>query len=174
VDDEEKTLDLIEQAADDNHIVILTGGISVGDFDFVPEVLKKAGFEIHFRSLAVQPGKPSIFAVRGEKYLFALPGNPVSSFVQFELLVRHLINSCTGNRESEKTIRLPLGFDLQRKRTDRKAFIPVLITADGMIGQVEYHGSAHIHSFIHARGIVSIDMGVSEIRKGTVCDVRLL
>jgi len=174
VDDEEKTLALIEKASSENHIVVLTGGISVGDFDFVPEVLKRAGFDIRFRSLAVQPGKPSIFAIRGYCYVFALPGNPVSSFVQFELLVRHLINTMTDCFTTAKVRKLPLGFDYKRKRTDRKAFIPVVFGIDGSVSPVEYHGSAHIHSYIFADGIISVEIGNNAIQKGTLVDVRFL
>lgn len=174
VDDEAKTLELIEKAVQENDIVVLTGGISVGDFDFVPEVLIKAGFNLRFRSIAVQPGKPSIFAIRNRKYLFALPGNPVSSFVQFELLIRHLVNSMTGCFDSERTKQLPMGIDYRRKRTDRKAFIPVTVTFEGKVVPVEYHGSAHIHSYINADGIMSVEIGTKEISKGTHVDVRFL
>jgi molybdopterin molybdotransferase len=173
-DDEAKTLALIEKAANENHIVVLTGGISVGDFDFVPELLLKAGFDIRFRSLAVQPGKPSIFATKGSTYVFALPGNPVSSFVQFELLVRHLIHTMTGCYSSAKVRQIPLGFDYKRKRKDRKAFVPVVFSKDGVVIPVEYHGSAHIHSYILADGIISVEIGINEIKKGTLVDVRFL
>ena len=174
VDDMNATRDLIEKAVSENDIVVLTGGISVGDFDFVPAVLESAGFDLKFRSLAVQPGKPSIFATRAGKYLFALPGNPVSGFVQFELMVRHLINTMTGCFDSEKTIRLPLGMDYRRRRTDRKAFVPVTVTEEGMVVPVDYHGSAHIHSYIHALGVISVELGVNQISKGTLLDVRFL
>jgi molybdopterin molybdotransferase len=174
VDNEEQTAQLIEKASEENDIVILTGGISVGDFDFVPAVLKKAGFDIKFRSLAVQPGKPSIFATRGSTRLFALPGNPVSSFVQFEMMVKFMLKLMTSNNSMEKTIRLPLGFDYSRKRTDRKAFMPVVLSSEGTAASIEYHGSAHIQSYIHADGIISIEIGQNEIKKGTLVDVRLL
>ncbi|MBK7029174.1 MAG: molybdopterin molybdotransferase MoeA [Bacteroidales bacterium] len=174
IDDETSTLALIEKASAENDIVILTGGISVGDFDFVPAVLEKAGFNLLFRSLAVQPGKPSIFATRNHTYVFALPGNPVSGFVQFELLVKHLMNYCVADTRHSKILRLPLGFDYRRKRTDRKAFVPIMILSDGTIGKVDYHGSAHIHSYIHADGFMAVELGVQEILKGSLADVRLL
>ncbi|NVO21575.1 MAG: molybdopterin molybdotransferase MoeA [Bacteroidetes bacterium] len=174
VDDEAETLSLIEKACAENQIVILTGGVSVGDFDFVPAVLARAGFDLKFRSIAVQPGKPSIFATRGSTYLFALPGNPVSSFVQFELLVRHLLNHMSGNFDSAKLRKLTMGFDYTRKRTDRKAFIPVAFLEDGSVGPIEYHGSAHIHSYIFAEGIISVEIGSNVINKGTLVDVRFL
>ncbi|MDO9257850.1 MAG: molybdopterin molybdotransferase MoeA [Bacteroidales bacterium] len=173
-DTEEATLEIIQQAAAESDIVILTGGISAGDFDFVPAVIQQAGFDIKFRSMAVQPGKPVIFATRGNQYLVALPGNPVSSFVQFELLVKHLITLITGNNSPDIQLKVPMGIDYTRKRTTRKAFFPVYFSAEGTVMPVEYHGSAHIHSYIHAHGIVTIEIGESEIKKGTPVDVRLV
>jgi molybdopterin molybdotransferase len=173
-DTEEATLDIIQQAAALCDIVILTGGISAGDFDFVPAVIQQAGFDIKFRSIAVQPGKPVIFATRGSQYLVALPGNPVSSFVQFELLVKHLIKLITGNKVPELQLKVPIGVDYTRKRTSRKAFFPVYLSIDGTVMPVEYHGSAHIHSYINAHGIVTIEIGETEIKKGTLVDVRLI
>jgi len=173
-DNEEITLQLIEQAVNQSDIVVLTGGISVGDFDFVPEVIQQAGFELKFRSLAVQPGKPVIFATKKGKYLVALPGNPVSSFVQFEMLVRHLIRLITGNSSELPSVKLPMGMDYIRKRSTRKTFFPVSLTPEGTTLPVDYHGSAHIHAYIHAQGIVTIQIGEQEIKKGTLVDVRLV
>jgi len=173
-DTEAATFEIIQQAASESDIVILTGGISAGDFDFVPAVIQQAGFDIKFRSMAVQPGKPVIFATRGNQYLVALPGNPVSSFVQFELIVKHLIKLITGNNVPGIKLKVPMGVDYKRKRTTRKAFFPVYFSADGTAMPVEYHGSAHIHSYINAHGIVTIEIGENEISKGTLVDVRLV
>jgi len=173
-DSEEATLQIIQYAAAESDIVILTGGISVGDFDFVPAVIQQAGFDIKFRSMAVQPGKPVIYATRGTQYLVALPGNPVSSFVQFEMLVKHLIKLLTGNSGAEMQLKVPMGITYTRKRTSRKAFFPVYLSSEGTAMPVEYHGSAHIHSYIHAQGIVTIEIGENEIKKGTLVDVRLV
>ncbi len=173
-DTEEETLEIIQQTAAESDIVILTGGISAGDFDFVPAVIQQAGFDIKFRSMAVQPGKPVIFATRGNQYLVALPGNPVSSFVQFELLVKHLIKLITGNNVPAMKLKVPMGIDYTRKRTTRKAFFPVYLSSEGTAMPVEYHGSAHIHSYINAHGIVTIEIGENEISKGTLVDVRLV
>jgi molybdopterin molybdotransferase len=171
-DTEKSTQNLIEDAANQCDIVILTGGISAGDFDFVPKVIQQVGFDIKFRSLAVQPGKPIIFATRENKYLVALPGNPVSSFVQFEMTVRHLISLITGNPTSKKDFLIPIGIDYTRKKTARKAFFPVYFTKEGTALPVEYHGSAHIHSYIYADGIATIEIGEKELTKGTPLHVR--
>jgi molybdopterin molybdotransferase len=174
IDTEEASLQIIQQTAAESDIVILTGGISAGDFDFVPAVIQQAGFDIKFRSLAVQPGKPVIFATRDKQYLVALPGNPVSSFVQFELLVKHLIRLITGNHTPAIKLKVPMGADYIRKKSDRKAFFPVYLSAEGTAIPVEYHGSAHIHSYIHAHGIANIEIGEKQISKGTLTDVRLV
>jgi len=173
-DTEEDTLEIIQQTAAESDIVILTGGISAGDFDFVPAVIQQAGFEIKFRSMAVQPGKPVIFATRQNQYLVALPGNPVSSFVQFEMLVKHLIKLITGNKNKGIQIKVPVGIDYKRRNISRKAFFPVYFSAEGTALPVEYHGSAHIHSYVHADGIATIEIGENEISKGTLVDVRLV
>jgi molybdopterin molybdotransferase len=173
-DTEEATLEIIQKASQESDIVILTGGISAGDFDFVPTVIQQAGYEIKFRSMAVQPGKPVIFATRGNQYLVGLPGNPVSSFVQFELLVKHLIRLITGKTSKEMQVTVPMGADYKRRNTGRKAFFPVYLSEEGTALPVEYHGSAHIHSYIHAQGIVSIEIGKEIISKGTLVHVRLV
>jgi molybdopterin molybdotransferase len=173
-DTEEATLQLIQQASAESDIVILTGGISAGDFDFVPAVIQQAGYEIKFKQLAVQPGKPVIFATRADQYLVALPGNPVSSFVQFEMLVKHLIKLISGDLSKENQLKAIMDINYTRKKTTRKAFFPVYFTTEGTAMPVEYHGSAHIHSYIHADGIATFEIGESEIKKGTPVNVRLV
>ena len=69
-------------------IVVISGGVSAGKFDFVPSVLKDLGVETHFHKINLKPGKPLLFGTREGKLVFGLPGNPVSSFVGFELFVR--------------------------------------------------------------------------------------
>ena len=174
LDTEEATLQIIQQTAAESDIVILTGGISAGDFDFVPAVIQQAGFDIKFRSIAVQPGKPVIFATRGNQYLVALPGNPVSSFVQFELIVKHLIKLITGNKAPGINLKVPMGVDYSRKKNARKAFFPMYFSSEGTAMPIEYHGSAHIHSYIHAHGIATIEIGENQIKKGSLVDVRLV
>lgn len=173
-DNENDTFEILNQAVLQSDLVLLSGGISAGDFDFVPEVIQKAGFEILFRSMAVQPGKPLIFAVRDKKYIVALPGNPVSSYVQFEMLVTHLIRKITGNLSPVRETNMPFGVEYVRKKASRKAFIPVLIDEDGMVYPVDYHGSAHMHAYVNAQAIASIPEGCFSISKGTLVNVRFI
>ncbi len=77
-------------------IVISSGGVSVGDYDFVDRLLEELGAEIHVRSVAVKPGKPLTFATLGEKLYFGLPGNPGSAMVTFLRFVRPAIGKRSG------------------------------------------------------------------------------
>ncbi|MFZ4398680.1 MAG: gephyrin-like molybdotransferase Glp [Bacteroidales bacterium] len=172
-DNKVSTYEKISNAMQNNDIVLLTGGVSMGDFDYVPEIMKEIGINILFKSIAVQPGRPTVFGIKDDKYIFGLPGNPVSSFVQFEMLVKPLIKKICGGQYKSSEIILTMGKDLLRKKTERKSFIPVSIM-NGEILPVDYHGSAHIHSYVYADGIISMEKGVLSLKKGEKVNVRQL
>ncbi len=167
----EDTYNKVNSAVNDNDIVLLTGGVSMGTYDFVPKVLEKAGVKIDFDAIAVKPGKPTTFGMAGKKFCFGLPGNPVSSFIQFDLLVKPLIYKLMGHNFQPVDIQLPLGIEYKRKKADRRAYMPVQIK-EGKAFPVDYHGSAHIHALSSADGIISIEIGKEEIKKGELVHVR--
>jgi molybdopterin molybdotransferase len=172
-DTAESTALAINEGFDHHDILVLTGGVSQGTYDFVPQVMADCGVEILFHHLAVQPGKPSLFGRRGDgKYVFGLPGNPVSSFIQTELLVKQLCYQIQGHHRSVPEIMLPLGVDYHRKRAARKSFVPVMIN-NSTVYPVEYHGSAHIQALNGTHGIITIEPGVEFIREGEPVHVRL-
>ncbi len=170
-DSEASTREIITKALAGCDVVLLTGGVSMGDFDFVPRVLNDLGIEIQFDSIAVKPGRPTVFGVKHGKYLFGLPGNPVSSFVQFELLVKPMLYALMGHQFKPPVLKMPMGETYTRRKAKRKSFIPVVIKS-GMAFPVEYHGSAHIHSYIFADGMVAVETGKSTLEKGEMVDVR--
>jgi len=163
----------LEKALEENDLVLLTGGVSMGDFDLVPAVMQDAGVGILFRKVAIQPGKPTVFGRRGDRYLFGLPGNPVSSFVLFEIMVRPFLLKQMGALPAKNTLRLPMGTAYMRKRTDRMGLVPVSIR-DGEVFPVEYHGSAHINAYTLANGILEIAPGVAGFNRGENVYVRPL
>ncbi len=171
-DDEEKSLSVISQAIGACDMVLITGGVSMGDFDFIPSVLEKAGVKILFSKVAVQPGKPLVFGTHPKALVFGLPGNPVSSFMQFELLVRPLISKMMGFQWQPIDVIFPLKERYTRRSSDRMALIPVVITDDGYVVPVEYHGSAHITALPAADGIIAIPVGKQSIEKGEQVSVR--
>ena len=161
----------IASAFNNSDVVILTGGVSMGEYDYVPGVLRELDVEILFKSVAIQPGRPTVFGRKGDRFIFGLPGNPVSSFILFELMVRPFLRKMMGNNDMPVLFRLPMGKKYSRKKSTRKSLIPVEIR-DGKVIPLEYHGSAHIHSFTKARGVISIEIGVTEIMEGDLVDVR--
>lgn len=171
-DDESMTYDLINRAISENDMVILTGGVSMGDFDFVPSVLRRAGVTILFDQINVQPGKPTIFGTFKKCVVFGLPGNPVSAFIQFETLVRPLIYRMMGNEWNPPVQNLPMAVRYERKSSARAAWIPVTLTGDNEAMPSEYHGSAHIAAFPYADGIVLMLPGKIIIEKGEIVSVR--
>jgi molybdopterin molybdotransferase len=172
-DNERATFNAIKKAIDESDILLLTGGVSMGDYDFVPSVLIRCGVDLLFDSIAVQPGKPTTFGKTDSgKLVFGLPGNPVSSFAQFELLVRPAMQAMMGEKPKELFKRMKLGADYRRKNTERLAFVPATITLTGEVLPAEYHGSAHIFSLPSAHGLLAVPLGVAELKKGEEVDVR--
>ena len=172
-DKAEDLQDKIAMALYETDIVLLTGGVSMGDFDFVPAAMEGLGAEILFKSVAIQPGRPTVFARYNKQFIFGLPGNPVSSFVLFELMVKPFILGMMGCNEMPVTIHIPMGVDFFRKKSERKSVIPVLIR-DNAVFPLEYHGSAHINAYSRANGMMIMEIGQTEIRKGEPANVRPL
>lgn len=164
---------MVDLAMAANDLVVLTGGVSMGDFDFVPSIMQDAGVEILFDSIAIQPGKPTVFGRRNDTFMFGLPGNPVSSFVLFEMMVRPFLHRMMGHSAEPLEIILPMGIDFSRRKSVRKSMIPVTIR-DGAAFPVEYHGSAHINAYAVASGIMVMEIGTTNINKGEQVNVRPL
>lgn len=164
--------EMVRKAIAENDIVLLTGGVSMGDFDFIPEVLNQAGVKILFDKVNVQPGKPTIFGVHSKSLVFGLPGNPVSSFVQFETLVRPLISLMMGYVWKPIEQRLPMAASYLRKSPERMAWVPVLINENMEVVPVDFHGSAHISALPYSDGIIAIKSGIKSLEKGEIVNVR--
>ncbi len=166
--------EVLESALEKYDVILISGGVSVGDFDFVPRILKQLDVNIHVHGMNVKPGKHLLFGEKNNHFVFGMPGNPVSSFVQFEVLVKPFLNALMGKTSKETVLHLPLEEDYFRKKADQLFFVPVTITANGTIIPIEYHGSAHIHAYTMAHGIMEIPQGVLNLKKGEISGVRPL
>ena len=163
-----------KKAIDNSDVVIVSGGVSEGDFDLVPEVMKRNNVDLLFEKIAIKPGKPTVFGVSKKGYCFGLPGNPVSTFVLFELLCKPFLYKLMGHDYQPVNIQMPLDGPLLSKKTERQRWFPVVITEKGTVKQVEYHGSAHINALCSADGLICMGIGVSCIDKGAMVPVRLI
>ncbi len=163
---------IIKYSFEESGILIITGGASKGEYDLVPEAMHQLGFRMHFRQVAIQPGKPFSFSTRKNLVCFGLSGNPVSSFVQFEMLVRPYLQSILGMNISQPVLKIPLGERVSRKNADREYFFPVSISEETLAMPLEFHGSAHINALTMAYGIASVPVGKTQLEKGEPVHVR--
>lgn len=165
---------VLRTALAENDVVLISGGVSVGDFDLVPKVLRQNNVRLVFEKIAVQPGKPTVFGVSETGWCFGLPGNPVSTFVIFELLVKPFLYKLMGHEHSPRWVPMWLDEPVVRENVDRQSWIPVQITGDETVRPVEYHSSAHVLALCEADGLISLKVGVASLRQGTQVQVRLL
>lgn len=166
--------DAIQQAMADNDVLLISGGVSMGDYDFVPEAMERNGIEIRFDRVAMKPGKPTTFGVWPDGCCFGLPGNPVSTFVQFEVFVKPFLFKLMGAEYRPVTVRRPLAGPLARKRTERESWLPVTFDENGHAVLCRYHGSAHIAALTDADGLIAVPIGLDSIEEGVLVDVRLI
>jgi len=152
-------------------VLLLTGGVSAGDFDYVPACLEGLGAEILFHKVSVKPGKPTLFALLGGQQVFGLPGNPVSTFVIFEVFVKPFLYRRMGLDWAPTVFRGTLGQPVRRTHAERTEFYPVRFR-QGLVEPVRYHGSAHLNALSEADGLIRMEIGVQEIPQGTQVDVR--
>ncbi len=173
-DTPEDTEAAITKALAENDVVLLTGGVSMGDFDYVPAAMKKNNVEILFQKVAVKPGRPTVFGTTGNSYIFGLPGNPVSSYINFEVFVKPLLYKLMGHDFKPYELTLPMGVNYKRKKADRLEWLPVDINEQGEVIPVGYHGSAHIHAVCLSKALMKIPVDTFELTKGESVHVRPL
>ncbi|MDD2199166.1 MAG: molybdopterin molybdotransferase MoeA [Bacteroidales bacterium] len=155
-------------------VLLITGGVSMGDYDFVPDILIELGVDIKFDKVAVKPGKPTVFGLAESCFVFGLPGNPVSSFIIFETIAKELIYRAMGYDCVSNEIETKISEDFNRRSTSRTEWVPVKVNIDGTVSATVYHGSAHIHALCSADAIMRIEKGVKSIPKGEKVYVRFI
>jgi molybdopterin molybdotransferase len=172
-DNKEKLAEVLTSTFKKYQVILISGGVSVGDYDYVPAVLRQLDVDILIHGMNVKPGKHLLFGRRENQFVMGLPGNPVSSFVLFEMLAKPLLNSLMGNREEPRWLSVPLAHAYSRKKDEMLFFIPVSLVG-GTAVPLEYHGSAHINAYSAAEGIMEVPVGVRTIKEGDMVHVRPL
>lgn len=176
-DDLDRIRDTLAGAAAEHDVVILSGGVSMGDLDFVPEALAAIGAETVFHGLAMKPGRPTLYALlkqgRRTTRFFGLPGNPVSTAVQFEILVRPTLEALGGAPAAPREAWLPLADDFIRRNSDRFEFLPGIVH-EGAVARLPYTGSGHITVLAEATLFFRVDRGVSNLQAGSEVYVRFI
>lgn len=173
-DDPGETRERLAEALDSAQIVVVSGGVSMGDLDYVPATLKDLGVAPGFHGLAVKPGRPTFFGRCGDTAVFGLPGNPVSTAVQFELLVTPLIWKRSGVTYTPREGYVTLTEPFRRRSTDRHEYRPALVDTHHRATLLAYKGSGHLAALATANAVVRIDRGVESLEEGELVYARFL
>ncbi|HZV13243.1 MAG TPA: molybdopterin molybdotransferase MoeA, partial [Candidatus Kapabacteria bacterium] len=159
-------------------VVITVGGVSVGDYDFVKDVLAALRVQQVFWSVAMKPGKPFFFGTLGQKLIFGLPGNPVSAMVTFETLVRPALRRMLGmTHETPMTLKAVLDSDLEKKG-DRMEFVRGVLTLNQYgelaVSPTSGQDSHMVGGLANANCLILFPKDKTLMTKGSLADVSLL
>jgi molybdopterin molybdotransferase len=140
-------------------VVVSSGGVSVGEMDFIKSALEDLGGDVQFWRVAVKPGKPFVFGRYGNKLFFGLPGNPVSSLVTFLMLVRPALLRWQGAKDvSLPSYTAVLGERLLNSG-QRRHFMRVKVNENGVVYSAGNQGSHVLSSLAAANGLVDVPPG---------------
>jgi molybdopterin molybdotransferase len=143
-------------------ILLVSGGVSMGKYDFVEDVFAEYGVTVHFDKVAMRPGKPTVFGTRGEKFVFGLPGNPVSTIVAFHMFVRPVILSLLkAEKSAEPFLRARLEAPTKLDPA-RAAIVPALVRFDSgtyRIRTAPWKGSSDLVGLSRANALIVIPQG---------------
>ncbi len=163
----------IAGAAERNDVVITSGGVSVGRYDFTKTVLHELGAEIFFERVALRPGKPAVFARLPKGTLvFGLPGNPVSVSVTFNLFARAAILAMQGATETELEAGTALLSHGIKPSKDRESYLPARLAtnekAQLLAEPLKWGGSSDFVGFVRATALIIVPPGAQKIDAGSV------
>ena len=157
-------------------MIVTTGGVSVGDYDFVKDVLKDLHWDLKFWEVASKPGRPVAFGLLDGRPIFGLPGNPSGTAVAFEQLVRPALLKMQGRRQFTKlAVRARLETDL-KKKPGRTEFVPALVTRrDGEFHAARCggHGSGVLKPLCLANAFIVFPSETASLKKGDVVEAQL-
>ena len=161
----------------ESDLVLLSGGVSMGEYDYVYRVLAERGVDLIFHKVAVKPGKPIYVGKKGASMVFGLPGNPVSAFVTFQLFVRPSVRQWMGYDSGSLTrIEATLSKNVKQK-PGRTFFKPAraLWREDRFeVEPVETKGSADLAGFCNANSLLVIEPDCTFLAQGSRVPVLLL
>lgn len=173
-DDLEATVRAIREAMEVADLILLSGGVSMGDYDLVKPALRHCGAEIQFERVAMHPGKPTVFASRGEKLIFGLPGNPVSVAVAFFLFVRPALRRWQGATQIELARSRAICTARVKGAPPRRSHQPGrLRIVDGcaLIDPLRWSGSGDLVGFMNASALIVVPEETAEIEPGQLTGI---
>jgi molybdopterin molybdotransferase len=175
-DDRERIAQALKDAFRSD-VVVISGGVSAGDFDFVEEVLTRYDVRVAFDKVAMKPGAPLVFGRRGDKLVFGLPGNPVSAQVTFDFFVRAALLKMQGARVCTRpAVEAVLDAGL-RNRSGRQAHLPVQVRFEQgrfVARPLRSGGSGDVVAHARANGLAVLDASRLQAAAGETVRVLLV
>jgi molybdopterin molybdotransferase len=167
--------DKIQQGLDED-ILVVSGGVSMGKYDLVEDVLKSLGATFYFDAVAIRPGKPAVFAMCNEKPVFGLPGNPISTMVTFDLFVVPAIDVLSG------ALARPLPFlkavlaEPIKEKPGMTHFLPASVQSDSGEARVKplpWQGSGDIVTMAKANCFLVVGADIQTLAPGENVNVLM-
>jgi len=158
-------------------VLISSAGVSVGDYDFVKDVMKQLGMEMVFWKVGMRPGQPLAFGTIGEKPVFGLPGNPVSSMISFEQFVRPSLLKMMGCRHIFRPVIEATLKEEIKKIVGRRYFVRGFVSVEKgqyVVTTTGEQGSGILRSMVKANGLIVIPEDQEIVRTGEKVKVQLL
>ncbi|MCX5854361.1 MAG: molybdopterin molybdotransferase MoeA [Deltaproteobacteria bacterium] len=158
-------------------LIISSGGVSVGDYDLVKDIMKEVGNNMQFWQVAMRPGKPLAFGSLEGIPIFGLPGNPVSSMVSFEQFVRPSILKMTGHKNLfRKTVKATLKEDITKKEGTRHFIRAKVDYENGQytVSTTGEQGSGILKSMVRANGLIVLPEDATSVKAGGKVAVQLI
>lgn len=175
-DDLKSSIQVVKEAMAKHDIVITTGGVSVGDFDYLPQIYDEINAEVLFNKIAMRPGSVTTVAVAEGKYLFGLSGNPSACFTGFELYVKPAVLHMMGATAIyPQMIQATLMEDLTKANPFTR-FVRATATLNGKAMTVVPSGfnkSGAVVAIAHSNAMIMLPGGTRGYQKGYTVDVIL-
>ncbi len=169
----ESTRTVIANALETKNVVIITGGISVGDYDFVGKALNDLQVKQQFYKVKQKPGKPLFYGEKNKTKVFGLPGNPAAALTSFYVYIVPAINTMMGSSSPELlNVKVKLAHNYTKKG-DRAHFLKAQVKGNEVTVN-QGQSSAMLSSFANANCFLFIDETQTEIKKGTLLNVLML
>ena len=175
-DDPEKLAPVISRLCSENEVVITSGAVSMGNFDFIPEIVEQLGGELLFHKVFVKPGKPTLIARIGECWLLALPGNPVSVAVTFHLYGKRVLAKLMGRVYKPVREKAELAASFPVKGDRFQVVAAELLRSDGRLQAVpaDNYSSGRLSALKGIDGFILVPGGTREVVKGSIVEVEWL
>jgi molybdopterin molybdotransferase len=168
-DEKDATVSLIRQGLQAD-LLLLSGGVSAGKYDFVEAALAECGAEFYFDRVLIQPGQPLVFGNARGTYFFGLPGNPASTMVTFELFGRAALDLLCGANDAPLPLTLARLTRPFRHKPGLTRFLPAEVSCTE-VTPVDWQGSGDVPSICRANGFLVADPNQAEYAAGDLIPV---